>query len=67
MGSGKEFLSYFSNVEVFPAEGSHYKRGGEEQFDWEEEALFQRYKKELEQIYPPEMLLRIDAKINSHF
>ena len=53
----KTFLSFFNDVEIFAVDTKHFKRGVDEQFDWEEEALFQRYKKELEQKYPPEMLL----------
>ena len=51
------FWSYFSEVEVFPVDKDHCKRGVDDQFEWEEESLLQRYRKELEQKYPAEMLL----------
>ena len=53
----KIFLSYFKDVEVFSVDRNHCKRGVEDHFTWEEEALFQRYRRELEQKYPSEMLL----------
>ena len=53
----KIFLSYFSDVEVFPVDRNHCKRGIDAQFEWEQEALFQRYRGELEKKYPVEMLL----------
>ena len=53
----KIFFSNFSDVEVFPVDRNHCKRGIDAQFEWEQEVFFQRYRGELENKYPSEMLL----------
>ena len=51
------FLACFKDVEVFSIDKNHCKRGIDGSFQFEEEALFQRYRRELEAKFPVEMLL----------
>ena len=53
----KIFSVYFNDLDILPVDRNHCKRGIGVQFEWEEEALFQRYRGELENKYPSEMLL----------
>ena len=51
------FLSHFNEVKVFPIDRNHNKRGIDDEFRWEEEALFQSYRDDLERRFAKEMLL----------
>ena len=51
------FLAQFDEVNVFPIDKNHNKRRVDEEFQWEEEVLFQRYQDKLEMIFDKEMLV----------
>ena len=53
----KIFSTNFSDVEVFSIDKNHCKRGIDDQFDWEQEVLFQRYRGDLEKQFSTKMLL----------
>lgn len=53
----KYFKSYFKRVKSFNISRNHSKRGLDPGFTWEEKALFEEYRNELEKKYAEELLL----------